>query len=92
MVLYRRANKKHTGDKMKVGDLVRYRGWGTSPASCPLAVVVEVRVSPHDSIHDRIRVTWAGEKLPIQAKVLSVKGDRTTTWVHPKHFEVVGDI
>ena len=77
---------------MKIGDLVKYKGWGTSPASCPLGVVVDIRDSPHGSIHDRIRVTWAGEKLPIQAKVLSVKGDRTTSWVHPKHFEVVGDI
>ena len=77
---------------MKVGDLVRYKGWGTSPESCPIGVVVEVKKSQHGSLNDRIRVTWAGEKLPIQAKVLSVSGDRTTTWVHPKHFEVVGDI
>ncbi len=77
---------------MKVGDLVRYKGWGFPLSASPLGVVVEVRSSPHNSLHDRIRVTWAGEKLPIQAKVLSVKGDRTTTWVHPKHFEVVGDI
>ena len=77
---------------MKVGDLVRYKGWGTSPASCPLGVVVDVRKSQHGILHDRIRVTWAGETLPIQAKVLSTKGGRTTTWVHPKHFEVVGDI
>ena len=77
---------------MKVGDLVRDKGWGTSPESCPIGVVVEVKKSQHGSLNDRIRVTWAGEKLPIQAKVLSVKGDRTTTWVHPKHFEVVGDI
>ena len=77
---------------MKVGDLVRYKGWGTSPESCPIGVVVEVKKSQPGSLNDRIRVTWAGEKLPIQAKVLSVKGDRTTTWVHPKHFEVVGDI
>lgn len=77
---------------MRVGDLVRYKGWGISPECCPLGIVVEVKKSQHGSLNDRIRVTWAGEKLPVQAKVLSVKGDRTTTWVHPKHFEVVEDI
>lgn len=77
---------------MKVGDLVRYKGWGTSKTSCPLGIVVEVRISPHSSLNDRVRVAWAGEKLPVQAKILSTKGSRTTSWVHPKHFEVVGDI
>jgi len=34
---------------------------------------------------------WMGETIPIQASVLSISGDRITTWVSPKHFEVISE-
>ena len=79
---------------MKIGDLVRYRGWsaiqsGRVKPDGPLGIVVEMRGSDPKSLHARIRVMWAGEKVLIQAKALSVEGNRTTSWVHPKHFEIV---
>ena len=70
---------------MKVGDLVQYRGWNDNG---PLGLVVE-QVSPDSDYHHRIRVAWVGDKIPIQASALSVKGSRITTWVKPKHFELV---
>lgn len=70
---------------MKIGDLVRYKNWGSLQ---PLGLVVE-QVSPNSIFHHRIRVAWVGDKLPIQASVLSTKGDRITTWVDPNKFEVV---
>lgn len=77
---------------MKTGDLVRYRGWITNPKSEPLAIVTDTRFGSSE-FHSRIRVMWLGEKVPIQAKALSVssEGSRITTWVSPKHFEVVSE-
>ncbi len=69
---------------MKVGDLVRYRGW-SSPG--PIAVVIDTS-GGESQYHKRIRVMWAGDEVPIQAKVISVSGDRISSWVHPKHFEI----
>ena len=70
---------------MKVGDLVQYRGWNDKG---PLALVVE-QVSPDSDYHHRIRVAWVGDEIPIQASALSTNGSRITTWVNPKHFELV---
>lgn len=77
---------------MKVGDLVRYRGWMNYPKSEPLAIVTDTR-SDDSAYHARIRVMWVGEKIPIQARALSVHqdGSRITTWISPKHFEVVSE-
>lgn len=74
---------------MKVGDLVRYRGWLAS-STPPYGLVID-QASPDNQFHHRIRVMWIGEKIPIQAKVLSTKASRITTWVRPKSFEVVAD-
>jgi len=77
---------------MKVGDLVKYRGWKNSYVSKsePLALIIEV--SSHDSeYHKRVRVMWIGEDIPIQAKVISTNGSRYSSWCSPKHFEVVND-
>ena len=71
---------------MKVGDLVKYRGWKNPP----LGIVLE-QASPDSSFHHRIRVMWIGEEIPIQAKALSVSNSRVTTWVSPKYFEVVNE-
>jgi hypothetical protein len=86
--------KKREEEILKIGDLVRYRGWGELQPnrfgkSGPLGVVIEMRGNDLGSIHTRIRVMWAGEEIPIQAKVLSVEGGRTTSWIHPKNFEIV---
>ena len=79
---------------MKVGDLVKYRGWSNTIAlrSEPLALVMETRAED-SAYHMRIRVMWVGEEIPPQAAVLSTsrKGNRITTWVSPKHFEVVNE-
>ncbi len=74
--------------KMKVGDLVKYRGWSKQQGGEPLALIVEVRQSKSE-YHTRIRVMWVGEEIPIQAQVLSVTGDRFSSWCSPKYFEVV---
>ena len=71
---------------MKVGDLVRYRGWGKNED--PLAIVV-YETQTGSSFHHRIRVMWVGKEIPVQASVLSSKNSRVTTWVNPKYFEVV---
>ncbi len=68
---------------MKVGDLVRYRGWKNNQG--PIGLIIE-EASPDSKFHHRIRVMWLGEPLPVQAKVLSVDGKRITSWVSPKHF------
>lgn len=68
-----------------MGDLVRYKVKGKEG---PLAIVVKM-TSSHDSYHNRIKVMWAGEEIPIQAKVVSVNGNRVSSWVSPKHFEVI---
>jgi acyl-CoA hydrolase len=73
---------------MKVGDLVIYRGWAKQAGSDPLAIVVEVRADDSE-YHKRIRVMWMGEDVPIQAQVISVTGDRFSSWCSPKYFEVV---
>ena len=54
-----------------------------------MAVVVETRNEDSD-YHKRIRVMWVG-KIPLQAKVLSTNGGRITTWLKPKHFEVLSE-
>ena len=72
---------------MKIGDLVRYRGWKQAG---PLGIVVE-QVCKESNFHHRIRVMWVGEKIPIQAQVLSTRGERITTWVAPKYFEVISE-
>ena len=70
---------------MKVGDLVRYKVRGKQG---PLAIIVKM-TSSSTSYHERIKVMWAGEEIPIQAKVVSVNGNRVSSWVSPNHFEVV---
>jgi len=75
---------------MKVGDMVKYRGWSKQICDEPLALVLEVQ-SADSEYHKRIRVMWMGETIPVQASVLSISGDRVTTWVSPKHFEVVSE-
>ena len=73
---------------MKVGDLVKYRGWNKSSQNQPLALVID-QTNPKSTFHHRIRVMWVGEDLPIQASVLSTVSGRTSTWINPKYFEVV---
>ena len=82
---------------MNVGDMVRYRGWFQNSDTArhfsgadPVGLVIE-QVSEDDDFHHRIRVMWIGEKLPVQARALSTNGKRVTTWVHPKHFEVINE-
>ena len=75
---------------MKVGDLVKYRGWAKLKNE-PMAIVI----AKNDNVskfHSRIRVMWLGEDVPTQAKVFSVDGKRISTWIHPKHFEVVSNV
>jgi hypothetical protein len=71
---------------VKVGDLVRYRGWAN--LSGPLGMIVE-EAATDNSFHHRIRVMWVGDPLPTQANALSIHGKRITSWVTPKHFEKV---
>tara|TARA_Y100000593_G_C4130808_1_gene247259 strand:+ start:46 stop:330 length:285 start_codon:yes stop_codon:yes gene_type:complete len=73
---------------MKVGDMVRYRGWSKTTRNEPLALVVDQR-NPDSSFHHRIRVMWVGDEVPIQASALSTEGKRVTTWVNPKYFELI---
>ena len=75
---------------MKVGDMVRYRGWTKTKGDTPMGLVVNVQSSDSD-YHKRIRVMWLGESVPIQASVLSTSSSRITTWVHPKYFEVISE-
>lgn len=75
---------------MKVGDMVRYRGWSKQRGNEPLALVLEVQLADSE-YHKRIRVMWMGETIPVQASVLSISGNRITTWVSPKHFEVINE-
>ena len=82
---------------MKIGDLVRYRGWFRNSNIAkhisgpdPIGIVVE-QTSADDEFHHRVRVMWVGEALPLQAKALSTGEKRITTWVHPKHFEVINE-
>jgi hypothetical protein len=78
-------------EKMKIGDLVMYRGWEESSGrDMPLGIVVKDSRDISD-YHRRIRVLWLGEKVPIQASALSIGGNRLTTWVDPKHFEVFNE-
>ena len=78
---------------MKVGDLVKYNGWShdadQSRARNPLALVVETSGGEDTEYHKRIRVMWIGEKIPIQAQVISVNGSRFSSWCAPKYFHVV---
>lgn len=71
---------------MRIGDLVRYKGWKNKEG--PLGIVVE-EASTDSIFHHRIRVMWMGDPLPVQAKVLSIEGKRITTWVSPKHFDKI---
>ena len=71
---------------MRVGDLVRYKPSGNEKG--PLAIIVKINGSS-TSYHNRIKVMWAGEEIPIQAKIVSVKGNRISSWVSPKNFEVI---
>jgi len=82
---------------VKIGDLVRYRGWFRNSdigkhfsGPDPIGIIVEQN-SEDDDFHHRVRVMWVGEELPVQARVLSTSGNRITTWVHPKHFEVINE-
>ena len=67
---------------MKVGDLVRHR----ASRNRPIGIISEVSSISNGK---KIRVTWAGEDLPVQAKSMSVVGARTTTWVNSENFEVI---
>ena len=80
-----------------MGDLVVYTGYNNRVnRSCPAAIVVDVK-SPDSKYHNRIRVMWVGEEIPIQAKALSINGSKITTWVRPKYFiladtcDIIGD-
>jgi hypothetical protein len=73
---------------VKTGDLVRYKGWGNLINQGPMGVVVDQTCSDID-FHHRIRVLWVDNPPPIQAQALSITGERITTWVSPKHFEIV---
>ncbi len=76
---------------MKIGDLVRYRGWKISNLSNktdPLAIIVEQR-SKESDFHHRVRVLWLGEEIPVQAAAVSTTGKRISSWFHPKVLEVV---
>ena len=73
---------------MKVGDMVKYRGWSKASKNEPMALVIDQR-SQDSSFHHRIRVMWIGEKVPIQASVFSTEAKRISTWVSPKYFEIV---
>lgn len=80
---------------MKIGDLVRYRGWSKAPVTAtsrpqPIGIVIE-QFSEDSSFHHRIRVMWLGDKPPIQASVLSTNGSMITTWVAPAHFELLSE-
>tara|TARA_R110001583_G_scaffold12612_7_gene55821 strand:- start:5014 stop:5262 length:249 start_codon:yes stop_codon:yes gene_type:complete len=73
---------------MQVGDLVRYMGWGNLINQGPMGIVVD-QTSSDTSFHHRIRVMWVDNPPPVQAQALSISGERITTWVSPKHFEIV---
>jgi hypothetical protein len=80
---------------MKLGDLVRYRGWSKTPVTAParpqpLGIVIE-QFSEDSSFHHRIRVMWLGDKPPIQASILSTQAGMITSWVAPAHFEVISE-
>tara|TARA_X000001388_G_scaffold76742_1_gene74964 strand:+ start:659 stop:949 length:291 start_codon:yes stop_codon:yes gene_type:complete len=83
-------NSLFVGVLVKVGDLVRYKGWGKSMLQGPIGVIVD-QVSSDSKYHHKIRVMWVDKTPPIQAQALSVSGDRITTWVSPKHFEVMSE-
>ncbi len=72
---------------MRLGDLVRYRGW-RGYGQDPIGLVVDVRFSESE-FHKRVRIMWVGEKIPIQASAISVSNSRISTWVHPKNFILV---
>mgnify|MGYP001285549142 CR=1 FL=1 len=80
---------------MQIGDLVMYRGWkkhaGLGTSSCPMGVVID-QMAIDSEFHHRIRVMWIGETIPVQARVLSITGDRVTTWVKPNQFEVINEV
>ena len=73
---------------MKIGDLVRYCGWTKGVG--PMALVLYESNADSD-YHHRVRVMWIDKEVPVQAAVLSTNSSRITTWVSPKHFEVVSE-
>ena len=73
---------------MKIGDLVRYRGWTKGEGPMALVIYESNRSSDY---HRRIRVMWIDKEIPVQAAVLSTSSSRITSWVSPKHFEVVSE-
>ena len=76
---------------MKIGDLVRYRGWSNGSVNPgPLALVMAVQ-SENSNFHKRVRVMWVGKEIPIQAQIISASGDRFSTWCAPKHFELISE-
>jgi len=75
---------------MKIGDLVKYRGWSKQNTKEPMAIVVNQNNAESD-FHHRIRVMWLGDQVPAQASVISVTGSRFSSWVSPKYFEVVNE-
>ena len=80
---------------VKVGDLVIYNVkmyWGDIVSlDRPMGMVVDQR-SADSEYHHRIRVMWMGSDIPINAKAMSTTGERVTSWVSPKHFEVISEI
>jgi len=70
---------------VKVGDLVR---WINPYGSQPIAVVMQSNQSSSE-YHHRIRVQWAGDKIPIQASAISVEGKLISSWVKPGKFETI---
>jgi hypothetical protein len=76
---------------MKIGDLVRYRGWSNgSDKPGPLALIIAVQ-SENSKFHKRVRVMWVGNEIPIQAQIISVSRDRFSSWCAPKHFELISE-
>jgi hypothetical protein len=73
---------------MRIGDLVRYRGW--SKGAGPMALIVYESNIDSD-YHHRIRVMWIDKEIPVQAAVLSTEASRITSWVSPKYFEVISE-
>jgi len=72
---------------VNIGDLVRYAGWKDTDTN-PLALIIDV-VSQDSSYHNRVRVIWLGEDVPVQASAISTTGNRISSWVHPKNFILI---
>ena len=75
---------------MKKGDLLEFSIKSIGSSRAPMALLIDQR-SPESDYHHRIRVLWLGDKLPLQAGVTSVSGERLSTWISPKLFIVASN-